>query len=300
MIPELPEQSSLVAVLRFACFSRPARNFLTDEVLMFTSRTLVLSLAACLLTLDAAAQTTAAGQGPYQPPTVRAEQRVFFHLNAMGQPGSQDLTSTSVFDLYDERGQFDVLRGIDGGGATDVGAWYRIGRHLGVGVGYTASSGNGSAEVTGVVPHPFFFNRPRAFALDVPGLRTRERAVHLQALWHMPITTAWDATLFVGPSFLHARLDQIADVAISEVGAPFNAVNAVPSVASRSGSGTGFNIGVDTTYIFLRDVAFLRAIGGGLTLRYAGGSVDVDQPGGAAQSVDVGGFGIGGGLRLRF
>jgi hypothetical protein len=267
---------------------------------MFTSRTLVLSLAACLLTLDAGAQTTTAGQGPYQPPTPRGEQRVFFHLNALGQPGSQELTSAGAFDLYDERGQFDVLRSIDGGAAIDIGGWYRLGRHLGVGIGYTASSDSGSATVTGTVPHPLFFNRPRTFALDVPGLRARERAVHLQALWHMPITTTWDATLFVGPSFLNARLDQVADVAISEIGAPFSAVTAVPAVATRSGSGTGFNIGVDTTYVFLRDVAFLRAIGGGLTLRYAGGSVDVDQPGGAAQSVDVGGFGIGGGLRLRF
>lgn len=268
---------------------------------MFTRRSLALTLAACLFTFTAAAQPAPAPQDETPAPSPRGEQRIFFSLNGLAEPGTQDLSSASSFELYEEPGQSEVRRRVGGGGAFDIGVAYRLGRHLGVGIGYTASSDRSTASVSGSAPHPLFFGRPRAFAVDVPGLRQRERAVHLHALWYMPITTAWDVTAFAGPSILNVSQDQIGDVVIAEIGAPFNAVNVgVSGTTTRRGSGAGVNIGADTTYILLRDIAFVRAIGAGLTLRYAGGSVDIQQPGGGDASVKAGGFQIGGGLRVRF
>jgi hypothetical protein len=65
------------------------------------------------------------------------------------------------------------------------------------------------------------------------------------------------------------------------------------AVQSVKDTGVGFNIGVDGTYLFT------DRIGGGIVLRYTGGSVDLDSDAGTV-SLDVGGFQIGFGLRVRF
>jgi hypothetical protein len=267
---------------------------------MFTIRVPALSFAACLLATATAAQTAAPS------PTPAGEPRLTFSLNGLAQPADQDLTSSGSFDLYEEIGQFDVFRSLSPGFAFDIGVTYQLGRHLGfdrlgVGLGITTASDTHGASVTGTAPHPLFFNRPRAFATEVGGLKKTERAVHLQATWLVPITTAWDVTLFGGPSFLNGSLDQLEQVSIAELGSPFTTVEVGPAVITkRRGTGVGINIGADSMYVLLRDVSLIKSLGAGLTLRYAGGSVDVQAPGGGSQSIDVGGFHIGLGLRARF
>jgi hypothetical protein len=238
--------------------------------------------SACLLATAAPAQPLA------------EEPRWFLSVNGLYQGGSQNLQTTVSFPRFDEQGSYDIVRRVGGGGAFDIGGAYRLRGSLAVGLGVTRFADTANGVVAGSVPHPLFFNRPRAFALQAPGLRHRETAIHLQAIWWVPVTNEWDVAVSVGPSFFSVTQTQVAEVQFAEVGAPWDAVDAsVASRADRRASGAGFNIGADTSYMLS------RMLGAGLTLRYTRGFVDMPSAGGGV-SVDAGGFQIGAGLRVRF
>jgi len=74
------------------------------------------------------------------------------------------------------------------------------------------------------------------------------------------------------------------------VSIPAGTQNVNPTIQTQSGTATGVNVGVDLTYMFVKQV------GAGAFMRYVSGSVDLDS----APNLKVGGFQIGLGGRLRF
>ena len=97
-----------------------------------------------------------------------------------------------------------------------------------------------------------------------------------------------------GPSIWSVAQSVITSVTPAEIGAPFDEV-AISSVAASTSSygGVGGNAGVDMTYMVT------DRLGAGIFARWTGGSVSVPASGGA-QSLDVGGFQSGIGLRATF
>ena len=91
-------------------------------------------------------------------------------------------------------------------------------------------------------------------------------------------------TLAIGPSIFSVKQDVIA------VTIPTGTKAANPSVSSESKTGVGANFQLDGNYLLT------RRYGVGAFIRYAGAKVDLPT----VSDLKVGGFHIGGGLRVRF
>lgn len=250
-------------------------------------------LAVVLGAAPAAAQPSA----PLVPPP--APDRAFANLNFGFQSQSEDFRQRAEFPLYEETGSFETLHRFKGGASFDIGGGARVWKQLAVGLAYSQRAKH-TRDVTieASVPSPVFYDTMRSASGTLGGLEHTERAVHLQALWAVPVTVELDVTFFGGPSFFTVEDDLVESITTSEVGGNFSSVN-VSDVrrANQSNTAAGFNVGFDTRYMFMRNV------GAGFMLRYSRGSVDLALPAGGvgpAVKFDAGGLEIGAGLRLKF
>ena len=114
---------------------------------------------------------------------------------------------------------------------------------------------------------------------------------------HLLINTSQEFELAVmgGPSRLEVEQTQVLGVTPIDLTSPYDTVDRVVinSEAVRK-IGAGFNLGADLTYKLHRNY------GVGFFARYAGGSLDFPVLDSGMASYDVGGFQLGGGVRLRF
>ena len=156
--------------------------------------------------------------------------------------------------------------------------------------GQTATLSNlagGSADgaITASVPHPLFHDRPLRTSATADGLKHSEKAVHLQALWTMPVTDKIDASFSIGPSFINVSQELVSGITVAA-----GTQNSTPVIETQSGTAKGFHVGADLSYMLN------PRYGVGGFIRYVGGSVDLPS----APDLKVGGFQVGGGARLRF
>ena len=223
--------------------------------------------------------------------------RGFVTINGGLQLASADFSDNITFDnplFGPETGDFDVRYGGGGDTVIDVGGGVRLWNNLAVGGGLSIFSHEDGATITGRLPHPFFFDRPRQIDGAETGFARRETAVHLQALWMIPASRSVDVALFGGPTFFTVSQDLVTAIRF-EQGYPY-AEAAYSGVDRRdqSISTTGFNVGADVA------IYFSDRIGVGGTIRFSRGSVDLASEDGGAVSIETGGLHTTGGLRLRF
>jgi hypothetical protein len=251
-------------------------------------------LAASIPSL-VAAQTPAKTQTKPQPRSPYPEPAKWFvHLHGGGQPGSQDLTSATDFDLYDERAHFETAQEADGGGFLDIGGAVRLYKNYGAGISYAGFSSSGTANYSGSLPHPLIFDQPRAFN-GSESVRHKERGVHLQAVWFIPYTDKIDFTVGIGPSFFSVEQGFVRGFGFSENPPDFNnvTIDSVDVVTVKE-SGVGINFGATGTY------AITSRIGASVMLRYAHGSLTFRLGEGQTVDADAGGFQLGAGVAVRF
>ena len=210
----------------------------------------------------------------------------------VGDRAFQERLSDTVFG---EEATYSVDHTSGEGGQFDIGGGVRVWGNLVAGVAVTSFSTSDGAAITGLVPHPLFFNRLRSASFARTDLEHKELGVHIRAAWVMPLTERIIVTAAAGPSFFRVDQGLITSVTPApEFGAPFDVVEiASAAVTSVSATGVGGNVGIDITYMVT------ETLGGGLFARWTGGSVDVPASGGT-QSIDVGGMQVGIGLRARF
>ena len=218
----------------------------------------------------------------------------FASINFASQVRDRSFSESLSATIYAETATYDIVHDGGGGGFFDVSGGVRVWRSLAAGLGVTQFSRRGGATVTGQVPHPLFFNRPRSATYARTDLEHKETGIHLQAVWVTPIQDRIHVSVFGGPSFFSVDQSHITGATSAEIAAPFNEV-AISQVATGtvSESGVGGHVGVDVTYLVTEQ------LGGGIFVRWAGGSVDLPVSGGT-QSLDVGGAQFGIGLRARF
>ena len=218
----------------------------------------------------------------------------FVNINGIYQVGDRSFTETLTSTVYNETATYDVRHDISGGAAFDVSGGVKVWRNLAAGFGLSIFNTSSTVALTGSVPHPVFVDRPRSVTHQEGGLDHRQLGYHFQATWVMPVTDKIDIAVFGGPSIFNVSQALVTDVEIVEVGAPFDTARVNRVVTSQSSkNGFGGNVGVDLTYLFT------ARVGAGLLLRWVGASVDLPASGGN-QSVEAGGFHIGGGARIRF
>ena len=241
-----------------------------------------LGLAVIAAGILASAQAATAQTAPWRD-------RGYLHLSGAFQPSATfsntvnpvDFAEPSVVDTSYKTG---LIPGIDAGGGV------RVWRNLALGIDVSWSSTASAGAVSAQVPHPFFFNRPRAVSGDAAGLSHDETALHLQALWMMPIRRRWQLALAGGPSWFSVAQDVVSDVTFTQTYPYDTASFAHATTVHRSGSRIGFNAGADVTYRLRPHVG----IGAGLMFSRA--SIPLDD----TLTVDAGGVRLSGGLRFRF
>jgi len=216
------------------------------------------------------------------------------HVNLGLQGSTHDLEQDSGFTIYDETATIQT-RGNGGGGVLfDIGGGYRVWQRLYAGLSFTSGSNTEDASVTANVPHPFVFDQFRTVTGTAPGLKHSEDALHLQAMWRIPITTKFDVSVGGGPTFFWVNQDLVSGITVAEIGNPTTGVNLTGVSVERAKDNTvGYNLQADGTYLLT------ERFGVGGFLRFTGGSVSLEA-GGNRLDLDVGGFQIGIGGRVRF
>lgn len=227
-------------------------------------------------------------------PAPAQEWRGFISANGGYQTTAREFVDNVTFTAYAEQGEFDVRYHTPAAPLVDISGGARIWRNLGVGAGVSAFRKANAANVTARVPHPFFFNRRREASGDTGSLTREELAVHVQALWMVPVTDKIDVALFAGPSYFQVQQPFVDSLRYEET-YPYDttAVTGVNTTVQKKNN-VGFNAGVDVSYMLTRMVG----IGG--MVRYSRATVKFTSADNEELGVEVGGPQAGVGVRVRF
>ena len=167
----------------------------------------ILALCACAIPQMATAQT------------MQWTDKGYITVNGGYQSGSHDLSQSATFPLYDEIATVNSTTEVKGGGMFDVGGAYKIWKNnLLVGLSYSHVASKSDGSVTGSIPDPVFFDRPRTVSATVPGLKHSENQVHIDAIWMMPVANKLDIGLSFGPTIVAVKQDTIPTLTVTEPG----------------------------------------------------------------------------------
>ena len=219
---------------------------------------------------------------------------VFISVNGLGQAGDGEVINQSQSaTVYGETATVSSAQNVSlAAGVLDIGGGFRTDR-FGVGVAFTTSTNTDPGIATASIPHPFLFNRPRTSISTIDGLEHKERVVHVQAYYFLPVAEKAELSLFVGPSFYNVEQDYITGFNSFTESSNFETVTVPVTTATASDAQIGYNIGAEATYRFTRNV------GAGVLLRFTRASAELDL-GGQPMTMNVGDLQFGGGIRFRF
>ncbi len=225
------------------------------------------------------------------------DDRVYLSIGFGVESGSSDSDDTKRYTLYDEAATTNVKTPWTSGSLFEGGIAFRVIRNLTIGASYHQETNTSEAAITGTVPHPVFFNRPRTLPPTAAGLRRKEQATHLQFGWVIPIGSRLDVLVSAGPSFFRLYQDVVSDITVTERGGAFTEVDVAPTIVARKRSVVGYHAGADVTYIVWQNDSVRLGAGG--FVRYAGATADVRL---LVSDVEtkVGGIQVGFGARIRF
>ena len=252
-------------------------------------------MSASRYTLSVAAAaliwTCLAGDAAAQPK--RWDNRVIVTANGAAQVTTTDFADRVTFRRNLEDEAIDVDYKVDTAGVFGGGAMVRLWRDLGIGVAGSRFEQRAAVPVRASIPHPFFFNRDRAIDGESGRLTRRDTALHVEAIYLVPVSAHVNVALSGGPSFFRIEQQLVSDVTFAEE-YPYDTATFTGVVAEREKrDATGFNAGVDTIW------RFSRYVGAGVLVRFTKASTTL-TPAGRSVKVDAGGLHVGGGLRILF
>lgn len=228
------------------------------------------------------------------PPRKLGEPRVTLTLSGGVQSPAGGVSDHITFDRNVETETIDVKYPSTPGVLFDVGGRVRLWKRLGFGVAVGHVTGDGTADVTASVPHPFFYNQARTVTGKQGGLAREETGIHLQVQYAIPASKKVQVVLGAGPSHIKLTEDVVTDVNVTETYPYDTATFRDAATKSASASVTGFNAGVDVAWSLTRNVGF-----GGL-VRYARADADLDVRDGHTLTMKAGGLHAAGGVRFAF
>ena len=223
--------------------------------------------------------------------------RGFVSVNGGLQTASSDFSDSVDFGhplFGPEDGSYEASYPAGDDTGFDVGGGVRVWRNLALGANVSVFSRESDAGITGQLPHPFRFDRLRAIDGTAAGLARTETAVHVQALWVIPVGRSVAITLFGGPTWFNVTQDLVTGITFDQSYPYDTAAFSGANVGEQSVSTIGAHAGADVAYYFS------ERIGVGGTVRFSRGSVEFDSPDGDTVDNNVGGVHTTGGLRIRF
>jgi hypothetical protein len=208
------------------------------------------------------------------------------------------MTDTSSAAIYGETGTVTTTSPWTSGSLFDVGVGLKVYKNLTLGAAYHQEQNDTDTTLSGSIPSPIIFNRPRTLA-GTESLNRKEQGTHLVIGWVMPFSSKLDVMVFGGPSFFRLNQEVLSVVTPNENSVSGNSIGATSTISERKQSVTGFNAGVDATYIVWSNDSV--RIGAGGFVRMTQASTDVQMlDAGSKQPTDVGGVQFGFGARIRF
>lgn len=213
--------------------------------------------------------------------------RGFVNINFGVQAGGPDDTSHFAFTLYEENATVDVKRSLGSGAFFDALAAGRLWDNLALGIDFMKRSATGDGTLTGSLPDPIVFDSPRAVSTTVANLKHDETWVAIPLVYVWPFTDKVDIMIMGGPSVAHVNQDTVSNVSVSETG---NGPQVSVTTTSESKSIWGVLVGADVRYMLSKQFG----VGGFARYNAAHGHLSSDR------KLDVGGFQLGGGLRVKF
>ena len=235
---------------------------------------------AVVLTGIAAAQST--------PP------RVVVSAGGGAHTGGSDLTDRREFEVNVETATSQTEHPFATGTLFEGGVGVRLWKGLGAGLSVSYAGATSTVQVDARIPHPFRFDAHRAVSGSVGGARRSETGVHAQVLYHLPLHGRLRAIVLAGPSFISARQDLVREIRYDEE-FPYDTATFTSADLSRAnGSGVGFNVGVDTSWMFS------ARLGAGALVRLTRASLDLEAPANRRVALDGGGVHVAVGVRALF
>lgn len=113
-----------------------------------------------------------------------------------------DETAKAALDIPGKRAAtFDIAGGV------------RVVQNLGVGLTYSRYSTERTATLSTTIPSPLFFGESSSIERQIP-LQRGEDAVHVQAIYRIPIATKLNVGVFGGPTFFRCRDDVVTQFSL--------------------------------------------------------------------------------------
>ena len=230
----------------------------------------------------------------------------YFNLNVTLQDGGHSFRErVNPTETYGEPANFRTRHAIPSVALPHIAVGVRLWRSLAVGVGATYFRVRDDVELTGTVPHPLFYERPRALLSQLDGYHRTQTGIHAHAVWTVPVSERFDVALSAGPSLFLVTQDRVSEVVVTLPGPTHEEFQVEPTAKSVAERAYGTNAGVDVTYHLFRQLepgAVFWTAGLGFFVRWTGATVRFSSEVDRAQSAssDVGGLQYGAGLRLRF
>lgn len=261
-------------------------------------------LVAVLLATPAAARQTPPPAKPQPPaPTTKKpaptkprpprQYRAFIALGGGIQAPAGGWSDQLSFEAHAETGSADIDYASKAAPTLDVGFGYRFWKKTGIAVGLTRSAVSSSVHVEADMPHPFFDDADRHVAGDAGDIGREETAVHLQLFW-VREHRKWRTRVLGGFTYFNVKQDLVTEVDVVET-YPYDTAEFSGVTTERaSGSGPGFNVGVDIAWMMTREFGFGGAV------RYTRGRVDLNGSGSSNVSTDAGGAQAVAGVRIAF
>jgi hypothetical protein len=214
-------------------------------------------------------------------------------FNGVYQSSSTTFKTTSTIDKNHEQGELSTTHSILPGPVYDISAGGRIKGNLGIGYAASYFRRTEVGEISGGVPHPFYFNQPRAIS-GQSNLRREDLAIHLHAMWLVPVTESFQVALFGGPTYFRVTQQMVQNVEIAEE-YPYDEVQLTSATTTQEhGSKVGMNAGVDLSWFFSEHVGVAGIV------RYSRAVVSLPSTSGSPTSIEAGGLHPGAGIRVRF
>ena len=95
------------------------------------------------------------------------DDRIFANVSFGVQGGTEELTGSQTFTLYEEPATINSSREVKGGSMFDLVIGGRVRGAFGVGLGFTRRQKNSPGGVEGSIPSPVRFEDPRIVSLTV-------------------------------------------------------------------------------------------------------------------------------------
>jgi hypothetical protein len=218
--------------------------------------------------------------------------RAFVNVNIGQQWMGQTVGTSGGLVVYEEQALWESNLEVDDSIVFDASAGYRVWKNLALAVGFSSTSDSHDSTLEASIPDLLLFDSPHSSSVPVTGLERSERAIHVSAVWMLPVTDKFDVAFVAGPSFFTVKQDFVSGMTVTPGGTTVGSVER----STIDGSATGYHVGIDGTF---RVVNFGAAgLGIGAMARYS--NAKVDAPTTAVGSLDAGGFHGLVGLRFRF